>query len=108
MRHRRKALAIAVSVGLASAAMVQQARAQTDPATQQKIDTLQKQIDELKQDQQQQKEQRPASAGAAGEREFLERKPGNGITFYTRGGEVSIYGNLDVSFDYATKGLNGI
>jgi predicted porin len=38
---------------------------------------------------------------------FLERKPGDRLTFYTRGGEFSLYGNLDVSFDVTTKGLGG-
>jgi predicted porin len=105
MNTRQKALAVAVSVAFANVALMQQARAQTDPVTQQKIDALQKQLDELKQ----QKQERNSSSGASsGEHEFLERKAGDGITFYTRGGEVSIYGNLDVSFDYATKGINGM
>ena len=34
---------------------------------------------------------------------FLERKPGKDITFYTPGGEITAYGQLDVSFDGATK-----
>ncbi|MGA3011470.1 MAG: porin [Terracidiphilus sp.] len=41
---------------------------------------------------------------------FFERKPGRDLTFYTHGGEITFYGNLDVSFDDATKGfshLNG-
>jgi predicted porin len=41
---------------------------------------------------------------------FFERKPGRDLTFYTHGGEITVYGNLDVSFDDATKGfshLNG-
>lgn len=40
-------------------------------------------------------------------RGFLERKPGDRLTFYTPGGEFTMYGNLDVSFDVATKGLDG-
>src|ERR1700712_3133165 len=40
--------------------------------------------------------------------EFLERKPGDGLTFVTRGGEISIYGNLDLSVDEMTKGLGGM
>jgi predicted porin len=39
---------------------------------------------------------------------FLERKPGDGFTLLTRGGEISIYGMLDVSIDYTTKGLGGV
>jgi len=34
---------------------------------------------------------------------FLERKPGKTLTFYTPGGEVTAYGNFDVSLDAATK-----
>jgi predicted porin len=34
---------------------------------------------------------------------FLEKKPGKDLTFYTPGGEITAYGNLDVSFDGATK-----
>jgi predicted porin len=44
----------------------------------------------------------PASPGGHG---FLERKPGDALTFYTPGGEITAYGNLDVSFDAATKGI---
>jgi predicted porin len=103
MKHRRKALAVALSVGLANAALIHQARAQTDPATQRKIDALQKQLDELKAER---RASTPAQA-APGGHEFLERKPGDGVTFFTRGGEISIYGNLDVSLDTATKGIKG-
>lgn len=45
---------------------------------------------------------------AAGSHEFLERKAGDGVTFFTRGGEVSIYGNLDLSLDDTTKGIAGM
>jgi predicted porin len=44
----------------------------------------------------------------AGGHEFLERKPGDGITLYTRSGEVSVYGQLDVSLDDTTKGLGSV
>jgi predicted porin len=37
---------------------------------------------------------------------FLEHKKGNPLTFYTPGGEITAYGNLDVSFDDTTKNLN--
>ena len=39
---------------------------------------------------------------------FLERKPGKNLTFYTNSGEITFYGNLDVSFDDATKGTRGM
>jgi predicted porin len=39
---------------------------------------------------------------------FLEKKPGKDLTFYTKTGEITFYGNLDVSFDDATKGTRGM
>lgn len=48
-----------------------------------------------------------AAPAAPGGHDFLERKAADGLTFFTRGGEVSIYGNLDLSIDDATKGLSG-
>lgn len=47
--------------------------------------------------------QRPAP----GEHKFLEPKPGKGATFYTPAGEITLYGNLDVSVDDTTKGISG-
>jgi predicted porin len=41
-------------------------------------------------------------------RAFLERKPGDAVTFTTFSGEITFYGNLDVSFDVATKGIGGM
>ena len=38
---------------------------------------------------------------------FLERKPGKSLTFYTPGGEITAYGQLDVSLDAATKNTGG-
>ena len=38
--------------------------------------------------------------------DFIERKAGDGLTFATRGGEVSLYGNLDLSIDDTTKGIS--
>ncbi len=46
---------------------------------------------------------------------LLERKPGKDLTFYTGGGggsdrepgQMTVYGSFDVSFDVATKGLQG-
>jgi predicted porin len=39
---------------------------------------------------------------------FLERKPGNPLTFYTPGGEITAYGNIDVSFDYTAKDVKSL
>ena len=38
---------------------------------------------------------------------FLEHKKGNPLTFYTPGGEITGYGNIDVSVDATTKALGG-
>ncbi|MGC2176759.1 MAG: porin [Bradyrhizobium sp.] len=38
---------------------------------------------------------------------FFEHKKGNPLTFYTPGGEITGYGNIDVSVDDTTKALSG-
>jgi predicted porin len=38
---------------------------------------------------------------------FFERKPGDRVTFYLPGGELTTYANIDVSVDGTTKGLGG-
>ena len=38
---------------------------------------------------------------------FLEHKKGNPLTFYTPGGEITGYGNIDVSVDDTTKAFGG-
>ena len=38
---------------------------------------------------------------------FLERKPGKTLTFYTPGGEITAYGQFDISIDAATKDAKG-
>ncbi len=85
----------------------------------QKIDLLQEQIDLLRSQLEKVSKQQlaapapvvagspPAAAQPPGGHEFIERKAGDGLTFLTRGGEVSIYGNLDLSIDDSTKGLSG-
>lgn len=39
---------------------------------------------------------------------FLEHKKGSALTFYTPGGEITGYGNLDVSFDVVTKSVGSL
>jgi predicted porin len=39
---------------------------------------------------------------------FLEHKKGNPLTFYTPGGEITAYGNIDVSVDDTTKMLGNM
>jgi predicted porin len=111
MKVTRATLPMAVSLAL-GIAFIGSARAQSDPeAMKRQIESLQRQVDTLKDNMNQMKP--PTAAAQAtpattGGHEFLERKAGDGISFYTRGGEVSVYGNLDVSFDYATKGIKGM
>jgi predicted porin len=38
---------------------------------------------------------------------FLEHKKGNPLTFYTPGGEITGYGNIDISVDDTTKAFGG-
>ena len=38
---------------------------------------------------------------------FFERKPADSLTFYTGNGEITPYGNIDLSVDVVTKGLGG-
>ena len=47
----------------------------------------------------------PLPTTAAAATQALQRKPGSGFTVLTRGGELSLYGNLDVSLDDTSKGL---
>ncbi len=44
---------------------------------------------------------------AANKHGFFERKPGPALTFYTTNGEITPYGNIDLSIDAVTKGLGG-
>lgn len=97
-------------IGMSSAANAQS----SNQDLKQKIDMLQEQIDMLRAQLDKVAKQQSAAPAvavppqAAGSREFIERKPGDGVTFLTRGGELSIYGNLDISADVATKGIGGM
>ncbi len=56
--------------------------------------------------------ERKTAASDPAEHGFFERKPGKTVTFYTPGGEgangeITMYGNLDLSVDGVTKGLAG-
>jgi predicted porin len=82
-----------------------------DAAVKDQIDQLQKQIDVLRaqvaQQQAQASKAKPPEAEKKEEKPaFLQLKPGDALTFVSfHGGEVTLYGNLDVSFDATTKGL---
>lgn len=47
----------------------------------------------------------PAEDRDANGHTFLQRKKGDPVTFYTPGGEITTYGNIDVSVDGTTKNL---
>jgi predicted porin len=70
----------------------------------QQVDMLQKKVEMLSTHQSEQQNAPAASGG----HEYFERKSGEGMTILTRGGEVSIYGNLDVSLDDTTKGIGNM
>jgi predicted porin len=49
----------------------------------------------------------PAASPKTDTHGYFERKRGDGTTFYVPGGELTTYGNLDVSIDATTKGIAG-
>src|ERR1035441_1512235 len=113
-RLKKTATTFAIVAAASCVAISSPAHAQAgNEDLKQKIDLLQQQIDMLKAQldkvaQQQSAAAAPAMAAPApGGHEFLERKPGDGVTFLTRGGDLSIYANLDISVDDATKGIGG-
>lgn len=110
MKKTAIAKVCALLVGAASMGLGGMAQAQSSTDTQsmrQQIDMLQKQIEMLKS---RMDNAAPAAAPAAAPMaasggELLSRKAGDGISFNTRGGEVSVYGNLDLSLDTTSKGI---
>ncbi len=103
---KKKCIVVAVSLAFAGANV-----AYADP-TDDALKAMKKQIEELqaqikKLEQKQAQPQAPSQAAPAGGGEFLQRKSGDGFTFFTRGGEAKIYGNLDLSIDTSTKGISG-
>ena len=102
---RLVACVFALVLGTSSAAF---ADATSD--TNAKIDALQKQLDAVKAQLDILKAQKaappPAAAPASGN-SFLMLKKGDPFTLIVGGSEeVTLYGNLDISFDLATKGLS--
>ena len=75
-------------------------------ALQKQLDAVKAQLDALTVEMQKQKQAQAQQAKQAPAGPYIERKPGDALTFLAPGGgEVTLYGNLDVSFDYTTKGL---
>ena len=112
MKKRLIAVACALACGIPG-----MAGAQTTQEMKQQIDMLQRQVDALKarldnmpQTQPGTSASQPATAAAPSGQggSFLERKEGDGMVFLTRGGEVQLYGTLDLSLDSATKGISGM
>lgn len=107
MRNRFVA-AVFVLIGLPGIAL-----AQSNEDLKQQIQNLQRQIDALRaQVEKQQTPPAPANAPVASAPaspqggSVIERKAGDGMVFLTRGGEVQVYANLDLSVDAATKGIS--
>jgi predicted porin len=105
----KKPIVLALSLafvlsGTAHADVTSDLQAQVQ-ALQKQLDAVKAQLDAVTAEVQKQKaaEEKETKAGP-----FIQRKPGDALTFLAPGGgEVTLYGNLDVSFDYATKGLQG-
>lgn len=105
---KKTLIASACALALGTPVVVQ---AQSTQELRQQIELLQKQVDMLKGRLDKMDDRPPAPAVPAAVpssgNSFLERKAGDGTTFLTRGGEVTVYGNLDLSLDTSTKGIGG-
>jgi Outer membrane protein (porin) len=99
---QKKSVAIACSLALAC---MGSARADQLSDMQAQVDALQKQIQELKAQigSVQKKQEQVVVAPSSG----VSMKPGNDLTFNVGGGEVTIYGHVDVSVDDQTNGMSG-
>jgi predicted porin len=113
------AISAACAIVLGTSMVAAPAYAQTNEEMRRQIDLLQQQVEALKARMDQMARQQPAATPAAAAPaaaapvaadggQFLERKQGNGFTVLTRGGEITAYGNLDLSLDSATKGIGGM
>jgi predicted porin len=101
--NARQLAAIAAMPLLAVAAT---ARADITSDLKAQMDLLQKQLDEVRTQLYNMQEEKKKEGKEATGGPFLRMKPDAGATFLVPGGgEVQLYGNLDVSFDYTTKGL---
>ena len=103
MTFQKKSLAIACSLALAS---ISSAHADQLSDLQSKLDAMQRQIQELKaQIGSVQSAQKKQEQAAPATENFM--KPGKNLTFQVGGGEVTIYGHVDVSLDDQTNGMSG-
>jgi predicted porin len=103
-----KPLVVAITLAFAASGT---ARADEVSDLKAQVEALQKQIEAVKakldQVQGQVQGQKQAQEEQRKESEFfIRRKPGDALTFLVpHGGEVTLYGIFDLSFDYTTKGL---
>jgi len=96
------AFACGASSGIARADAVSDLQKQME-ALQQQLDAVKTQLSNM---QQERKEEQAKSGAAPAGGPLVRLKPDAGATFLVPGGgEVQLYGNLDLSFDYTTKGL---
>jgi predicted porin len=104
--HRPLIAAVAFACGasgLAHADAVSDLQKQME-ALQQQLDAVKTQLSNMQQERKE--EQAKGSATMTGGGPLVQLKPNAGATFLVPGGgEVQLYGNLDLSFDYTTKGL---
>jgi predicted porin len=112
--HRRWALfALAFALGTSGIASADEpANTQTQiEALQKQLDAVKAQLEQLKAQQQaqlqaQQQKAPQASAETAKAASPIQRQPGDSLTFALgRNDEMTFYGNLDLSYDVASKGL---
>ena len=121
MKHKLNTVtrACAIAIGFGGLALSGAAFGQSGDIND-KVDKLEQQVEQLRaqiQALRQQAAAQPATPAAAPAAAVpvatagaspVERKDGKGMTFLTRGGEVSFYANLDLSIDDMTKGLHGM
>jgi predicted porin len=108
MKKSSRTIAHVVAAALAAGAFVGEAAAQTDPESlKRQIDSLQRQIDDLKRALEHERTAPPAPAAAPAASAGPAMKPGDDVTFQVGGGEIQLYGHVDVSLDYQTNGLSG-
>jgi TolA-binding protein len=106
--YMKKPLVIACSLVFAAANVAHADEASDLKA---KLEALQKQMDQLKGQLESVTEQMRNQKQAVTEQKqeqaksFIQKKPGDDLTFTMGGGEVTLYGYLDVSVDYTTKGI---
>src|ERR1043165_6785482 len=110
MNTRQRRLVRAVAIALAAGSIAAPAIARADEDTQQEIRALKQQIEALsrkvdelsrRQEAKPRREERMEAAPPAAAPATL---PGNSLTFHVGGGNITLYGHVDVSLDDQTNG----